>query len=231
MSYDDEFLNTKKVIMEMPTPEGKIYNIDEIKVTKGRNKAKVSTIFKGTLQAAEILTDGKVCCHNFANPYKPCWDIVTEMTQEEVLFRQTNISAGLKREYYPIHDKIIYNSNVFIIKDYDECTGRYHIRKDFKNIEMISSAAIHRPRLVNGKYKKSDYELTEKLISGTLYVAWANKVTHFITGAWGCGCFANPVGEVVKIWDSVLTHQVEVPPNIVFAIPDFKIDHFQTLTR
>ena len=193
----------------------------------------------GTLEAAELYTskNNKVVIHNFANPYKPCWGVVYDFTQEEIIFRQTNLAAGLSKELYPITNKVLYTENVTVFKDRIGIKNKlFEMRQKPYTIDVVSSAALHSPILIRNKYQKCDRDATSKLVYNTLMASSESKdVDIFITGAWGCGIFENPIEEMCEIWHNEI-HRVSKNKRfvsrvkkIVFAIPDDKIYTFRDM--
>jgi uncharacterized protein (TIGR02452 family) len=221
MEGDDYYWDTYTLCKYLPIPESIVYDSQPM----GRRAKKRPTIIfspLGTLECAKIYDHTSVAIHNFANPNKPCWGVVKGMSQEEILFRQTNLGMTLMEEWYPITNKVIVSRDVIVMKDFGD--GNFPVRKDHFNVDVITSAAINTPKLKKKRMNQKDHDHTEMILRWTL--AAASQYDTFITGAWGCGLFNNPIPEMCEIWNTVLK-DIEVPPTVIFAIPDNKLEQFK----
>jgi hypothetical protein len=86
---------------------------------------------------------------------------------------------------------LLLHHQVYIIKD------EHYNRLDIDNIftvDMISISALSNPILVDGKLKKSNYELTLEKIETIFKFALHNgNGNNNVLGAFGCGTFNNPL--------------------------------------
>jgi len=176
----------------------------------------------------------KILIHNFANNFAPCDNKFGGNTQEEQLFRQTNLGLTLLDipKLYPIclinpetkiasEINILYTPMISIFKD----SNNNYLDK-VNTVGVVTSAASAYPRSISIDYDihKDDYyypaekkTMLDK-IHLMLSTAEKNKYDVFITGAWGCGAFCNPTYGLAKLWRAAIRqHNV---PCVIFAIPD-----------
>lgn len=67
----------------------------------------------------------------------------------------------------------------------------------------------NRPALEYRYANDSDRTLVEAKMRAVLRMAELNRVDGLVLGAWGCGAYGNPVGEVARAWRKVLTERDE----------------------
>jgi uncharacterized protein (TIGR02452 family) len=178
----------------------------------------------------------RICIHNFANNEAPAWNVFGGNTQEEHLFRKTNLSYSLDKKMYPICEgrtrtsipttaRILYSPKITILKNdsYGQITPI--------QVAVASSAAAPAPRSkdfesFDGVYKphhqdyfhEAEKELTRQKIRLMLSAARDDGCKIFITGAWGCGAFCNPLRGLAQLWrEELATCGILC---VVFAIPD-----------
>lgn len=208
MQGDADFWDAHRKSARLPTPKTTKHGFSELVGTNKKiNVSSVDVVQATTLDAVSIYKSrfpgSSIAIHNFANGFAPCAHNVTGNTQEEYLFRRTNLSRTLVDAFYPLKCDSLLSTRVNILDTYT-------------NIDVITSAALDSPVLYHDTWYNGDYLYTEKVLSTTLLLS--NTYDIFITGAWGCGLFANPKKDVCELWNKLIP--VYGGANIVFAIPD-----------
>ncbi|KAI4179129.1 MAG: hypothetical protein LQ346_007266 [Caloplaca aetnensis] len=156
------------------------------------------------------------------------------IAQEEALCYRSSLSFTLKRRFYPMPDRsAIYSPTVVLIR---ESLANGHRLLDLTHpeklpvVSVVSVAAIRDPsverRLGDGEeiYRNGeDRALMRSKMRMILRIAAGKGHRKLVLGALGCGAFANPKGEVVKLWRELLT-EAEFGggwwENVVFAVLD-----------
>lgn len=166
--------------------------------------AKIIVSQKRTFAAATAYSGQTVCVHNFASAGNPGGGVVKgSLAQEESLCRSSTLHACLldnqawnhfylpHREIHnPLHnDDCIYTPGVIVFKD----DGNYCPlpEKQWFSVDVITCAAPDN----RGGYKGSAEQLEQILlqrIRRIMTIAVSNGAEVLVTGAWGCGVFANP---------------------------------------
>lgn len=183
--------------------------------------------------ASELILEGhrKVSVLNMASWHTPGGGVLKgSRAQEEDLCRRTNllyaigmgsqfISDILGIEYnklYPLKTfETILIENVTVFKK----SNTYEYMKPFR-CNIITSAAIQNPVLIDGKLSEEDRDITKKKIKNIIFDSQGNAL---VLGAFGCGAYHNPPNEIAEIFKEVI--EEGVPPylkKIVFAILDKK---------
>lgn len=159
---------------------------------------------KRSFAAATSYPGQKVCVHNFASAGNPGGGVVKgSLAQEESLCRSSTLHACLldnqawnhfylpHREIHnPLHnDDCIYTPGVIVFKD----DGNYCPlpEKQWFSVDVLTCAAPDN----RGGYKGSAEQLEQMLlqrIRRIMTIAVSNGAEVLVTGAWGCGVFANP---------------------------------------
>lgn len=176
----------------------------------------------------------KICILNFANPIAPAADDIMHNTQEEILFRDTDLHKYLSRDFYPIMDEtVLYSRNVVLLRD--RAPGKlFDIDDKLIKFDVISSCALINPaidcpsqniynskgrNLPMGQYALlQDYIAMVKRIEMIYRVAIDNQVDTLILGAYGCGAFNNPTKHVADIFRDLSNKYTGFIKNIVFAV-------------
>lgn len=158
---------------------------------------------------------GKICVLNMASAKRPGGGVKKgEPTQEECLFRCTNLSNSITDTYYPLNDyEFIYTKNAVVFKD-----AKYKYMGPIQ-IDVITMPAINLNKnsyfdktnniWIDGIVEKPiDYDkLLKKKMRGMFAEAIKNKVETLILGAWGCGVFKNHPTDVAYTFKEVLVDE------------------------
>jgi uncharacterized protein (TIGR02452 family) len=177
-------------------------------------------------------SNDKIGLLNMANDMCPGGGVVCgAQAQEEDICRRTTLYPTLHRELYPLNfDQVLYTPNVKIIKD-----GTYNrlLPNEWKkyNIDaVVSAAAIRRPTLNgNGTYRLTNDLNTMRLkIKMVLQTFAVHNIDHLILGAWGCGAFGNPAGQVAQLFHEALNNEFfNCFKSVTFAIREIPPYHLQ----
>ncbi len=141
---------------------------------------------------------------NMANAHTPGGGVEKgAIAQEESLFRRSNyhLSLTLTSGLYPIGPKeLLYSPKVHISRQNDGLPLHVPFYLDF-----IASAAINSPCLTaDGAYAASDRDLMRVKIEHIFQTAYALGHDSIVLGAYGCGAFRNPPGQVAELFAQVL---------------------------
>ena len=177
---------------------------------------KVTFRVADTLAAAHDLVSsrhnpaGKVAILNMASPLRPGGGVLSGATsQEEWLCARTTLYPSLREEFYRLPEVGgVYTSDVLVFRRWDEAASDLP-KGDWFFVDVITAAMIRLPD-VDGEgdqaryAEEKDRELAVQKMRAVLRMAAANGVSKLVLGAWGCGAYGNPVGEVAKGWRRVL---------------------------
>lgn len=210
MQGDDDFWESWRKSASLPIPETTKLTFKQLhKTNKKTAPSNICVALGNTLDSAtyyrHVFPSASIVVHNFANGFAPCADACVGETQEEFLVRRTNVLRGLHRDLYPLKKDVLLSKNVRLLQ---------HPMR----VDVISSAALDTPVLQDGRWVRGDYEHTRQTMATTLLAS--NTYDIFITGAWGCGLFRNPIEEMCNLWNELIP--LYGGKKIVFAIPDRK---------
>jgi uncharacterized protein (TIGR02452 family) len=138
------------------------------------------------------------------------------IAQEEELFRKTTYGKHYGAKLYPLKlNEFAFTPSVYIIKD--EHYNRLNIDNIF-TVDMIAISALSNPILVDGKLKKSNYEITLEKIETIFKFALHNGNNNIVIGTFGCGTFNNPLMDIIEIYNICLKKYNGNFINIIFSI-------------
>ena len=177
----------------------------------------------------------RTCILNMASALRPGGGVLNgAASQEEFLCLRTTLYPSLHETYYRLPELgVVYTPDVLVFRDAD-CTnlsknGRYFV-------DVVSAAMIRAPDTTeDGKYADPrDEEMVIQKMRALMRVLVAKGASRVVLGAWGCGAFRNPDGEVARLWkkticgvsDSGKTRKREWwtgLEQIIFAITDKKM--------
>jgi len=203
------------------------FSKDDVPVCAPRSSYKVSVVhddmFKLVKKLIRLYPDKKVLFHNFANNDKPCAGIIKGGSQEVQLFRRSNISQSLTPDLYPISPGIILSQNVShggVKFDVATIATLCHPKKkevgrdDNGNDNDLIFEEFADP--IEAKETEARMKLLLKL---------ATNYDIFLTGAWGCGVFGNPIYGLCKMWNRLLK-KYRIETTIFCTYSDTEYDHF-----
>ncbi|OSS46208.1 hypothetical protein B5807_08337 [Epicoccum nigrum] len=183
----------------------------------------IRIITTDSLTAAQILASNRakqskkpdnVCILNMASPLRPGGGILAGATsQEEFLCARTTLLPSLKEEYYRLPEfGGIFTPDVLVFRSpgpLGDNAGELGAGERYW-VDVISSGMLRFPDLDGEedevkKLGKKDREVVERKMRAVLRIAAAKGVKKLILGAWGCGAYGNPVGDVADAWNRVLS--------------------------
>ncbi|KAH7083766.1 hypothetical protein FB567DRAFT_446774 [Paraphoma chrysanthemicola] len=158
-----------------------------------------------------------ICILNMASPLRPGGGVLSGATsQEEFLCARTTLLPSLKESYYRLPEfGGIWTSDVLVFRNaraLGDASGEMGVGERAW-VDVISAGMLRFPELedddadvdVVKKLSKSDTLLVEKKMRAVLRIAQAKGVKKLVLGAWGCGAYGNPVGDIARAWKKVLT--------------------------
>ncbi|CAF9932941.1 MAG: hypothetical protein HETSPECPRED_008495 [Heterodermia speciosa] len=177
----------------------------------------------------------RTCILNMASALRPGGGVLNGAnSQEEFLCLRTTLYPSLREDYYRLPEVgVVYTPDVLVFRDAN-CTNLPKSERYF--VDVISAAMIRAPDTTeDGTYSDPrDVEAVIQKMRAVMRVIVAKGARRVVLGAWGCGAFSNPVGEVARLWkkticgvsDSGKAGKMECwtgVEQIVFAITDKKM--------
>lgn len=176
-----------------------------------------------TLTAARSLISStsnlthKVAVLNMASPLSPGGGFVNgAKSQEEFLCMCTTLLPALKDEFYRLPEVgCVYTPDVLVFRSGDS-VGHDSVldKKDRWFVDVVSAAMLRLPETQvdeetgRGAYAHDkDRELVISKMKTVMEVLQSKGIEKVVLGAWGCGAYGNPVGEVARAWRKVLTSE------------------------
>lgn len=129
--------------------------------------------------------------------------------QEASLCMRTTLLPSLKDEFYRLPEVGgIYTPDVLVFRDEQDNDLE---KRDRYFIDCVSAGMLRFPTVTvdeatgRGSYTNSkDRDLVLEKMRAVMRVFQAKGVSTVVIGAWGCGAFGNPVGEIASAWKKVL---------------------------
>lgn len=154
--------------------------------------------------------NARVSILNMASPLSPGGGFLNGAgSQEESLCMRTTLLPSLKDEYYRLPEVgAIFTPDVLVFRD-EEAEDVLE-KNDRFFVNCITAAMLRGPEIdVNelgrGSYTNDkDRELVLQKMRMVMRICQAKGVKRLVAGAWGCGAYGNPVGEVARAWKKVL---------------------------
>ncbi|KAK3321838.1 hypothetical protein B0H66DRAFT_514062 [Apodospora peruviana] len=167
---------------------------------------------------------------NMASPLRPGGGVLSGATsQEESLCRRTTLYPSLREEFYRLPEVGgIFTPNVLVFnvdfKDEREQLSQssghqvkvQDERKEWFYVDVITAAMLRFPDTGGGEEtcyaEDKDRELVVKKMVAVMRILKAKGVEQVVLGAWGCGAYGNPIGEIARAWRKVLLGHRRRPP-------------------
>ncbi|KAF2087820.1 hypothetical protein K490DRAFT_73328 [Saccharata proteae CBS 121410] len=153
----------------------------------------------------------RVAVLNMASPLRPGGGFFDGATsQEERLCMRTTLYPSLHDSFYRLPEVgAVYTSDVLVFRD-SSTEFKELPKKDRFFVDVITAGMLRFPDTEGeeGEPKRyasnKDRDLVSRKMRAVMRIAQAKGVDKVVLGAWGCGAYGNPVGEVARIWKRVL---------------------------
>jgi uncharacterized protein (TIGR02452 family) len=194
---------------------------------------------------SQTQTPSSVCILNMANATHAGGGFKHgALAQEESICYRSSLIFTLKLRFYPLPDQsAIFSPRVLIIRE-NLVSGHdlldLRVPADLPVLSVISCAAVCQPALkkdftipatASGTARltyahQKDKQLMLSKMRIILRTCMINDCRKVVLGAFGCGAFANPPGEVAEMWKTVLSEPEFGGwwEEIVFAVLDGRND-------
>ena len=158
----------------------------------------------------------RLCVLNMASAKKPGGGVERgEPTQEECLFRCSNLAGQISEELYPLGDnELILTQSSWFFKDGDYKDIGHLIPANVVTIPAINLNANsyfdkEKNEWVDGLVEKPhDYDLLlKRKIRAMLSVGISSMSNIMILGAWGCGVFKNHPTDIAYAFRDILVEE------------------------
>ncbi|KAI9702346.1 MAG: hypothetical protein M1836_000825 [Candelina mexicana] len=173
---------------------------------------------------------------NMASPLRPGGGVLNGVTssQEESLCLRTTLYPSLHENFYRLPDiGGVWTPDVLVFRDKDNVD----LPKDKRYyVDVVSAAMLRFPDTeVNAEgeeryVEEKDREMMILKMTAVMRILAAKGVKKVVLGAWGCGAYKNPIGEITRGWKKVLVGgsrkgreifgEVE---EVVFAIAEWRM--------
>jgi len=185
------------------------FNVDTFKMLHSM----IVVVNSDSVSALSRFNTGKTCILNMASAKRPGGGVANgRVSQEECLFRCSNLTNVISTELYPLNDyQGIYTKNAIFFKD--NC---YNYMKEIV-ADVVTVAAIN----LNNDSNNPNYEnITKQKIRLMLSLAIENCVDNIILSAFGCGVFKNDPKIISQyFYDILVTEKYSENFNtVMFAI-------------
>ncbi|KAB5566701.1 hypothetical protein GE09DRAFT_1273550 [Coniochaeta sp. 2T2.1] len=156
----------------------------------------------------------KVAILNMASPLRPGGGVLSgAASQEEWLCARTTLYASLREEFYRLPEVGgIFTPDMFVFRHWGDSATELPKAERFY-VDVVSAGMLRFPDLEETKEEdgeekvyaeQKDREMVVRKIRAVLRIMRAKGAEKVVLGAWGCGAYGNPVGEVAGAWRRVL---------------------------
>jgi uncharacterized protein (TIGR02452 family) len=129
--------------------------------------------------------------------------------QEASLCMCTTLLPSLSDEFYPLPDiGAVYTPDVLVFRN-EQAEDLEKKNRWF--VDCVTGGTLRFPSITvdettgRGSYANDkDRDLVSEKMRAVMRIFQAKKVSKVVLGAWGCGAFGHPVGEVAAAWRKVL---------------------------
>jgi uncharacterized protein (TIGR02452 family) len=130
-------------------------------------------------------------------------------SQEEALCMRTTLLPSLSDSFYRLPEVGgVYTPDVLVFRDAE---AEDLEKRDRWFVDCVSAGMLRFPTISvdentgRGSYSSSkDRELVIEKMRAVMRMFQSKGVKKIVLGAWGCGAYGNPVGEVAVAWKKVL---------------------------
>ncbi|KAG5644920.1 hypothetical protein DXG03_007385 [Asterophora parasitica] len=181
----------------------------------------VSTLEAARLLSTTAIDSEKIGVLNFASAKKPGGGFLNgAQAQEESIARSSTLYPTLKtataQNFYTLHNKdakdgyyshaMIYSPGIVVFRD-DDGGWEEPIEVDVVTSPAVNAGVV-RKSLMGQLAKKGTEEKIERVMKERmgriLFLFEQQGVKHIVLGSFGTGVFQNNVGDVARIWASLL---------------------------
>lgn len=184
---------------------------------------RLALIVGDTLTVARRLKDSsrntrmesRIAILNMASPLSPGGGFLNgASSQEESLCMRTTLLPSLRDNYYRLPEVgAIYTPDVMVFRDEnsdDVLPKRERWFVDCITAAMLRSPETERDELERGRYvNDKDRDLVLQKMRMVLRICQIKEIKKVVLGAWGCGAYGNPVGEIAAAWRKVLLPKMD----------------------
>ncbi|KAF4338982.1 hypothetical protein FBEOM_7158 [Fusarium beomiforme] len=220
-----------KILEKLKTPKISIREVDTLSAAKGLLDIQIPAGIVPDLSN----TRAHVTILNMGSPLNPGGGFLNGAnSQEESLCMRSTLYPSLKDEWYRLPEySTIWTPNVLVFRDEE---GNDLDKRDRFYVDCVTAAMIRGPEFeldddgVASYANKKDRDAAYAKMKAVMRVAMYKGSKRLVLGAWGCGAHGNPVGEIARIWKSVLNPRYDKSKplkerwenidEIVFAIKD-----------
>jgi uncharacterized protein (TIGR02452 family) len=155
----------------------------------------------------------RVAILNMASPLSPGGGFVNgASSQEESLCMRTTLLPALRDGFYRLPElAVVFTPDVLVFRDETGGEEDMLAKGDRWFVDCVSAAMLRMPETEvdgatgRGRYvDRRDRGLVLAKMRGVMEVCCARGVKRVVLGAWGCGAYGNPVGEIAAAWRKVL---------------------------
>lgn len=130
-------------------------------------------------------------------------------SQEESLCMRTTLLPSLSDSFYRLPEVgAVYTPDVLVFRDEN---AEDLEKRDRYFVDCVSAGMLRFPTISvdevsgRGSYSSNkDRELVVEKMRAVMRIFQAKSVKKIVLGAWGCGAYGNPVGEIAAAWKKVL---------------------------
>lgn len=220
-------------------PSSTAVSADLTEPSPSQVRPNVRVIQSDTLNAVQDIlikrpksSTGRVAALNMASALRPGGGVLNgSLAQEESLCMRSTLYHSLDNSFYRIpEDAAIYSPDVLVFRD---SQNRDLPKAEWFFTDIISCAAIRGPDTTIDEVperrvlyaNEKDKEIMVTKVRLILQIAQDRGITHLVLGAFGCGVFRNPPGEVAKMFKRAIYGDkkraaVSGIEEIVFAVID-----------
>jgi uncharacterized protein (TIGR02452 family) len=145
---------------------------------------------------------------NMASSLRPGGGVLSGATsQEEHLCTRTTLYPSLRDQFYRLPEvSVIYTKDALVFRNFE---GQDLPKSERIHVDVVTAAMLRNPDLterggVTTWANPGDEEVVLAKMRMVMRALVQNNVRRVVLGAWGCGAYGNPVGEVARLWRMVL---------------------------
>ncbi|KIV83984.1 hypothetical protein PV11_05964 [Exophiala sideris] len=206
----------------------------KVRVIVGDTLSVARTLSKAVSHAGQSTKPKKnVAVLNMASPLLPGGGFLNGASaQEESLCFRTTLYPALRDEFYRLPEVgAVWTEDVCVFRDE---TGNDLSKNERWWVDVISAGMLRFPDVEGDEGEEPRYasakdrDLAVRKVKCIMQILKSKGVGQCVLGAWGCGAYGNPVGEVARAFQKVILHDGKGNgrgdlKEIVFAIKERKM--------